>query len=198
MSSTITSTEKLPAHNWNGAGKLRIVNKYIKDEYNRTILFRGVNLCGNSKLPTSPNSSTHVFDSFFDHRNVCFLGRPFPQKDLEEHLSRLCNWGLTFMRLLVPWEALEHKGPGLYDEKFIDSLVETIEKASQKGIKCFIDPHQDVVSVFVYNEVKIFVFLNYFFSGVGLVVEGIGTLISIYFFVVKIAGYTQWRTWMDI
>ncbi|KAF9078914.1 hypothetical protein BGX23_005796, partial [Mortierella sp. AD031] len=77
-------------------------------------------------LPTTPNGSTHLNENFFDHRNVCFLGRPFPRDQADEHFSRLKRWGLTFVRLLVPWEALEHSGPGIYDEKFIDSLVELI------------------------------------------------------------------------
>lgn len=37
---------------------------------------------------------------------------------------------------------------GLYDEKFIDSLIELIEMMPKYGIKCFIDPHQDCWSRF--------------------------------------------------
>jgi hypothetical protein len=29
----------------------------------------------------------------------------------QQHLSRLSEWGLTFIRLVVTWEALEHAGP---------------------------------------------------------------------------------------
>ncbi|KAG0196470.1 hypothetical protein BGX33_001603, partial [Mortierella sp. NVP41] len=87
-------------------------------------------------------------ERFFGHRNVCFLGRPFPRDQADEHFSRLRRWGLTFVRLLVPWEALEHSGPGIYDEKFIDSLIELIGLMPKYGIKCFIDPHQDCWSRF--------------------------------------------------
>lgn len=32
----------------------------------------------------------------------------------------------------------EHKGPGIYDENYIDSLIEVLNLAPQYGIKCFI------------------------------------------------------------
>ncbi|KAF9160037.1 hypothetical protein BGX21_001814 [Mortierella sp. AD011] len=136
------------AHDWYAGGRITSHGRWFRDSQNRTLLLRGVNLCGNSKLPTTPNGSSHLSDGFFDHRNVCFLGRPFPRDQADEHFSRLKRWGLTFVRLLVPWEALEHSGPGIYDEKFIDSLIELIELMPKYGIKCFIDPHQDCWSRF--------------------------------------------------
>ncbi|KAK5799525.1 glycoside hydrolase superfamily [Linnemannia elongata] len=136
------------AHDWYAGGRVTSHGRWFRDSQNRTLLMRGVNLCGNSKLPTTPNGSTHLNEGFFDHRNVCFLGRPFPRDQADEHFSRLKRWGLTFVRLLVPWEALEHSGPGIYDEKFIDSLIELIGLMPKYGIKCFIDPHQDCWSRF--------------------------------------------------
>ncbi|KAG0368828.1 glycoside hydrolase superfamily [Gamsiella multidivaricata] len=136
------------AHDWYSGGRITSRGRWFRDSQNRTLLLRGVNLCGNSKLPTTPNGSSHLNERFFDHRNVCFLGRPFPRDQADEHFSRLRRWGLTFVRLLVPWEALEHSGPGIYDEAFIDSLVELIELMPKYGIKCFIDPHQDCWSRF--------------------------------------------------
>ncbi|KAG0054957.1 hypothetical protein BGZ83_009941 [Gryganskiella cystojenkinii] len=136
------------AHDWYSGGRITSHGRWFRDSQNRTLLLRGVNLCGNSKLPTTPNGSSHLSEGFFNHRDVCFLGRPFPLDQAHEHFSRLQRWGLTFVRMLVPWEALEHSGPGIYDEKFIDSLIELIELMPRYGIKCFIDPHQDCWSRF--------------------------------------------------
>ncbi|KAF9970630.1 hypothetical protein BGZ73_006634 [Actinomortierella ambigua] len=136
------------AHDWYSGGRITSHGRWFRDTQNRTLLLRGVNLCGNSKLPTTPNGSSHLNEGFFDHRNVCFVGRPFPRDQAEEHFARLRQWGLTFVRLLAPWEALEHSGPGIYDERFIDSLIELIELMPKYGIKCFIDPHQDCWSRF--------------------------------------------------
>jgi hypothetical protein len=113
------------------------------------VLLRGVNLTGNSKLPVTPLAAMQPgTPEFFNHRNVSFVGRPFAVKDVHEHFERLSKWGLTFARLLVPWEALEHQGPGLYDEEYIESLITMLKIAPLYGIKCFIDPHQDTWSRF--------------------------------------------------
>lgn len=96
---------KKGAHYW--TGKIRISDGHLVDEHGRIISLRGVNLTGNSKLPTNPlKSSVPMSEEFFDHKNVSFVGRPFSPEDAHEHFERLNNWGLTFARLLVPWEAL--------------------------------------------------------------------------------------------
>ncbi len=120
----------------------------FKDEYGRTLMVRGVNLGGNSKVPFSPNGATYVRDNFFDHRNVSFVGRPFPVAEADKHFSRLKAWGLTFLRFLVTWEAIEHAGPGVYDQEYLDYVREIVAKAGEYGINMFIDPHQDVWSRF--------------------------------------------------
>ncbi|KAI9143495.1 glycoside hydrolase superfamily [Paraphysoderma sedebokerense] len=136
------------AQDWYSGGKFHIEGTRFKDCFGRTLQLRGVNLCGHSKLPTSLHSNNPGHPNFFDHRNVSFIGRPFKLEEVDEHFSRLRVWGLTFVRLLVPWEALEHAGPGIYDDEYIDYLIKVLEKAPQYGLKCFIDPHQDVWSRF--------------------------------------------------
>jgi hypothetical protein len=125
---------------------LRIEGPWFKDEHGRTLILRGVNLGGSSKVPCRPNGATHIREGFFDHRNVSFVGRPFPLEEADEHFSRLRAWGFTFLRFLVTWEAIEHAGPGIYDEAYLDYLVEVVGKAAEYGIDLFIDPHQDVWS----------------------------------------------------
>src|SRR5512138_2240499 len=103
-------------------GKMHIEGSFIKDNAGRTLMLRGVNLGGSSKVPASPNGATYIREGFFDHRGVSFVGRPFPLAEADEHFRRLRAWGLTFLRLVVTWEAIEHAGPGIYDEGYLDYI----------------------------------------------------------------------------
>jgi hypothetical protein len=127
---------------------IQIEGAWFKDETGRTLILRGVNLGGSSKVPHSPNGATYIRDGFFDHRNVSFVGRPFPLEEADEHFARLKAWGLTFLRFLVTWEAVEHEGPGIHDRGYLDYLRAVIEKANEHGMLVFIDSHQDVWSRF--------------------------------------------------
>ncbi len=127
---------------------IRIDGGEFKDKYGRTLMLRGVNLGGSSKVPFQPNATTYRRERFFDHRNVSFVGRPFPLEEGDEHFARLCEWGFTFLRFLVTWEAIEHAGPGLYDQAYLDYVYAIVKKANEYGIQLFIDPHQDVWSRF--------------------------------------------------
>ncbi len=122
-------------------------NQFI-DEHRRTRILRGANLGGSSKLPMTPDGATWRKDGFYDHRQVSFVGRPFPLAEADEHLRRLASWGMTFLRFIVPWEAVEHDGPGIYDGAYLDYVRTVIIKAGEHGISVFIDPHQDVWSRF--------------------------------------------------
>lgn len=117
---------------------------WFRDAEGRRLLLRGVNLSGSSKFPV--HKATHVAAGFYDTSDVSFVDRPFPLAEADEHFARLRAWGLTFVRLLVPWEAVEHKGPGEYDEAYLDYLLAIVRKAKAYDIACFIDPHQDVWS----------------------------------------------------
>jgi hypothetical protein len=118
------------------------------DEHGRTLLPRGVNLGGSGKIPAVPNGATHLPGSLDHPRAVSFVGRPFPVSEADEHFGRLRSWGLTFERLVVTWEAVEHAGPGIYDEEYLDYLRALVARAGEHGIDVFIDPHQDMWSRF--------------------------------------------------
>ena len=128
--------------------KLSTRGPWFRDEHGRTLILRGVNLSGSSKVPTRPNGATHLREGFFEHRDVSFVGRPFPLSEADEHFTRLRAWGLTMLRFLVTWEAIEHAGPGVYDQEYLDYLHAVIEKARDYGFTVIIDPHQDVWSRF--------------------------------------------------
>lgn len=127
---------------------MRIDNSEFKDNQNRTLMLRGVNLGGSSKVPFTPDGATYRKNDFFNHRNISFVGRPFPLKEAHEHFSRLREWGMTFIRLLITWEAIEHDGPGIYDNEYLDYIEEVVRVAGEYGLDLFVDPHQDVWSRF--------------------------------------------------
>ncbi len=129
-----------------GRGRLQTDGRWFRDATGRAVALRGVNLGGSSKVPAWPDGATHRREGFYDHRGVSFVGRPFPLAEADEHFGRLRAWGLTFQRLLTTWEAVEHPGPGQYDEDYLTYLRAVVEKAAEYGIDVFIDPHQDVWS----------------------------------------------------
>lgn len=108
---------------------IRKEGPWFKDEKGRTLLLRGVNLGGSSKVPFTPDGATHKREEFFNHREVSFIGRPFPLDEADEHFARLRSWGFTFLRLLTTWEAIEHPGPGQYDLGYLEYLRKIVEKA---------------------------------------------------------------------
>ncbi len=112
---------------------------YIRDRFGRVVLPRGCNLGGDSKIPFAPPGNPLDYD-------VSFVGRPFPEQDAADHFARLAEWGFTFLRFVVTWEAVEHAGPGVYDEEYLSYVRAILKKAEEFGISVFIDPHQDVWS----------------------------------------------------
>ncbi len=125
---------------------MRIEGDRIIDEQGRTLILRGCNLGGDSKVPYKPDGATWRPDSLLDAEAVSFIGRPFPLEEADEHFSRLARWGFLFLRLIITWEAIEHAGPGLYDEAYLSYIRKILKKAENYGIHVFIDPHQDVWS----------------------------------------------------
>ncbi|KAF8183092.1 glycoside hydrolase superfamily, partial [Mycena galopus ATCC 62051] len=70
--------------------------------------------------------------------------RPFPLEEAPEHLARLRRWGLTFVRFLVAWEAIEHEGSGIYDHTYLTYLRALLSLFPQYGLSAFVAMHQDV------------------------------------------------------
>jgi hypothetical protein len=127
---------------------LSIDGPYFKDEHNRQVTLRGINVAGDTKLPVRPNQPSHIPDNFYDGDNVSFVGRPFPLSDADAHFQRLRNFGYNTIRYLFTWEAIEAKGPGIYDEEWIQSTIAILRKAKEYDFMVFMDPHQDVWSRF--------------------------------------------------
>jgi hypothetical protein len=126
----------------------RSADGWFLDPHGRRTLLRGVNLGGSSKLPSVPDGSTHRGVDFERWADVSFVGRPFPLAEADHHLDRIAHWGFGVLRLLVTWEAIEHAGPGRYDEAYLDYVREVVRRAGQRGLLVFIDPHHDVWSRF--------------------------------------------------
>ncbi|KAF8311637.1 glycoside hydrolase family 5 protein [Clavulina sp. PMI_390] len=144
---TPPAVQKSYAHNWHPSlpgNKLSISGRHFLDSRGRVCIPRGVNLGGNSKTPLN-----HDPDTFLSrYADVTFVGRPFPLSEAPEHFARLRRWGLTLVRFLVTWEALEHAGPGIYDLEYIEYVRSLLSLMSEFGIACFVSMHQDVWSRF--------------------------------------------------
>ncbi|MDR2160492.1 MAG: cellulase family glycosylhydrolase [Treponema sp.] len=125
---------------------MRIKGRHIVDEKGRTLILRGVNLGGSSKQPFGPPGQGLEAESLRRPEAVSFAGRPFPLEEADAHFERLVRGGLTFVRLVVTWEALEHQGPGIYDEAYLAYLRKLLLGAEKWGISVYVDPHQDVWS----------------------------------------------------
>lgn len=126
--------------------RLSIKGEWFVDDAGRKVLLRGVNLSGSSKMPTRPNGATHLKTDFHDHKEVSFVGRPFPLEEADEHLQHIKHWGFNAIRFLVTWEAIEHAGPGHYDTEYLDYVEEVLKIVDSYSLHVIIDPHQDVWS----------------------------------------------------
>ncbi|KAL2800773.1 glycoside hydrolase superfamily [Aspergillus keveii] len=126
--------------------RLRIDGTKFKDPQNREITLRGINVAGAAKYPRIPDVPSNVADGFFDADHVSFVGRPFSLDDAHTHFSRLRKWGYNTIRYIFTWEAIEHEGPGKYDDEWIAFTIEVLRIAKQYEFYVFMDPHQDVWS----------------------------------------------------
>jgi hypothetical protein len=120
----------------------------FRDSQKREVTFRGINVAGDCKFPRYPDQPSNQREGFFDAENVSFVGRPFTEEEAHVHFARLKRWGYNVIRYIFTWEALEHAGPGQYDEAFIDHTIKILRIAKSYGFYIFMDPHQDVWSRF--------------------------------------------------
>jgi hypothetical protein len=125
--------------------RLRIDGRTFRDPQNREVVLHGINAAADAKFPATPDQPSHVSEDFFDGDNVSFVNRPFPLEDAATHFSRLRSWGYNTIRYIFTWEAIEHAGPGKYDEEWVDHTISILRTAKEFGFYIFMDPHQDVV-----------------------------------------------------
>lgn len=125
--------------------RLRIQGTRFKDAHNREVTLHGINVAGDAKLPAHPDTPSHIKKDFFKGDDVSFVGRPFTVHDSALHFARLKRWGYNTIRYIFTWEAIEHAGPGKYDEEWIQHTIDVLHVAKDYGFYIFMDPHQDVV-----------------------------------------------------
>lgn len=126
--------------------KLSIEKGAFKDTQGREVVLRGINFAADAKLPAVPYTPSHAPDNdeWYQGDDVSFVGSPFPLADADSHLERLKVWGFNSVRYIFTWEALEHSGPGIYDEEFIDFTIQILHKLKKYEFYVIMDPHQDV------------------------------------------------------
>jgi hypothetical protein len=95
---------------------MNIRDRYITDDEGRILMLRGCNLGEKGPEPAS--------------------------EDTETRFAGLRALGFTFIRLFITWEALEHEGPGIYDEAYPASLRKLLLAAEKTGLSVFINPCQ--------------------------------------------------------
>src|ERR1700712_3672559 len=125
--------------------RLRIEAGHFLDNNDREVILHGINVAADMKYPAKPETPSHIPDRFFDGDNVSFVDQPFSLEDAPSHFSRLRKWGFNTIRYIFTWEAVEHEGPGKYDEEFCQHTVNILRMAKEYGFYVFMDPHQDVV-----------------------------------------------------
>lgn len=127
---------------------MRTDGRWIKDHAGRSLILRGVNVSGSAKNPSIPSGADRSTASLLQPESVSFVGMPIPLHAADEHFARLRAFGHRLLRLVVTWEAIEHAGPGQYDEAYLAYLRALIEHAARYDLQIFVDPHQDVWSRF--------------------------------------------------
>lgn len=114
----------------------------------RTIVLRGVNLADGKQPYGQPSHLLSSLDTSAAD-NVSYVDTPFSVASAGAHLGRLRRLGFTVLRVPVVWEALEHGGPGVYDEAYLAHLRALVACATRDhGFRVLLNPHQDLWSRF--------------------------------------------------
>jgi hypothetical protein len=113
----------------------------LKDIWEKPLSFCGRTLDGSGRNPAAPGFSPPAAP-----------GLPFPPEEAEGHFRRLSQEGVSFVRLVIAWESLEHAGPGLYDEACLGKLRKILVAAAHAEISLFIDPVQNRWSRWISGE----------------------------------------------
>ncbi len=92
---------------------------WIKDSYGRVVILRGINAGGDSKIP------------------------PFIPFTTETSAEQIKGWGMNFVRYVTVWEGIEPT-EGVFDNSYIDDMVQRVNWLTSRGIYVFIDMHQDL------------------------------------------------------
>jgi endoglycosylceramidase len=100
---------------------LHVDGKLIKDTQGRSILLRGVNVSGDSKVP------------------------PFMPITDAAMLDPLPAWGVNTLRLLFTWEAFEPSRCN-YDIAYLQYYEQVVTWANERGLYVIVDFHQDAYS----------------------------------------------------
>jgi hypothetical protein len=111
---------------------------FFWDREGARVRLKGINLSGAAKTP-SPQT-----DSYEDV--------PFSVEDADTHFCRLKGLGFNAIRFLVTWDAIERKGPGQYDEGYIDYVDRLLKKAGSYGFYILLDLHQDLFSRYFFGS----------------------------------------------
>ena len=99
--------------------RLHTEGPWIRDQSNRTVILRGINVGSRSKLP------------------------PFlPFEDLH-YLDQLVEWGMNSIRLVFTWEGVEPL-QGQYDETYLDRIEALLDGCAARRILVMLDAHQDL------------------------------------------------------
>lgn len=112
-------------------------------EDGKTLFLRGVNL-GDAKFP--PGAPTYLRESLSRAESCSYVGAPLPLDEAPQHLQKLRFLGFNVVRVPVVWEGLEHAGPGIYDDEYMEYVRRLVELCGQHGFRVIINPHQDLWS----------------------------------------------------